>query len=255
MSSVKLATLNASLTKLEPKQFSLVPLGHEAADLCLNGGLKRGALHEVFAATGYEAAAAGFAAGLTVRAAMGKRVLWICQDFSAREFGELSATGILEFGLDPACLLLFRADSAADALKAAHDALSCAVLGAVVLEIPGNPKILDLTASRKLTLAAGRTNITVCLLRFTAKVSASAAETRWLVRGVPSPVHREDWGQPAFDVDLVRNRQGRTGQWVMEWSCDHGLFQPAAPHFGAMVSAPSNRQAATAEEDVFQACA
>jgi protein ImuA len=245
----KIAALRASLAGPGLEEVpSRIPLGHHAADLCLKGGLERGALHEVFAAIGHEAAATGFTAGLATRVAMGKRLLWIRQDFSALEFGELSATGFLELGLDPACLLLLCVPDAADALRAANDALSCAALGAVVIEIPGKPKILDLMAGRRLTLACVQKAVTAFLLRFGAQPDASTAETRWLVRAAASPPQEENWGHPVFEAGLVRNRHGRTGQWVMEWSCDDGFFKEADR--GAVVSAPCDRPAATARKAV-----
>jgi protein ImuA len=197
-------------------------------------------LHEVFAAAGHEAAATGFAAGLAARVAAGKRLLWIRQDFSALEFGELSAMGFLELGLDPARLLLLCVADAADGLRAANDALSCAALGAVVIEIPGKPKVLDLMASRRLTLACSQKAVTAFLLRFGVQPDASTAETRWLIRAASSPAQDENWGHPIFEVDLIRNRHGRTGQWVMEWSCDHGVFQNYPANSGIVVSASSN---------------
>jgi protein ImuA len=223
-----------------------VPLGHAAADFYVKGGLERGVLHEVFAGLGHEASATGFTAGLAVRVALGKRLLWIRQDFSALEFGELSATGFLEFGIAPERLLLLCVGDAADALRAANDALSCAALGAVVIEIAGRPKILDLMASRRLTLACAQKTVTAFLLRFNAEPEASTAETRWLVRAAASPPQTENWGHPVFEAGLVRNRHGRTGEWVMEWSCDEGLFKEADR--GAVVSAPCNRPAATARK-------
>jgi protein ImuA len=143
-----------------------VPLGHDAADACLKGGLRRGALHEVFAQGGHEAAATCFAAALAGRVGGRKHLLWIRQDFSALEFGELAGTGLLELGIDPGRVLLLRVDDATAALRAGIDALSCAGLGAVVIEIPGAPKVLDLTASRRLTLSSSQSNVTAILLRF-----------------------------------------------------------------------------------------
>ena len=216
------------------------PLGHGEADLCLSGGLQHGVLHEVFAVIGHEATATGFAAGLAARIAADKQSLWIRQDFSALEFGELSATGLLEFGFDPARMLLLCVANASDGLRAANDALSCAALGAVVIEIPGNPKILDLVASRRLTLAATKKSVTALLLRFGAQPDANSAETRWLVRSAASPKGKEDWGYPIFEVDLVRNRHGKTGHWFMEWNCDERVFQNATTDHRAMVSASIN---------------
>ncbi len=247
MRAEKIAGLRASLTKPGLEEASIrIPLGHAAADFCLKGGLERGVLHEVFAAIGHEGAATGFTAGIAARVAARKRLLWIRQDFSALEFGELSATGFLEFGIDPERMLLLCVADAADALRAANDALSCAALGAIVIEIPGTPKILDLMASRRLTLASAQKSVTVFLLRFNAEPEASTAETRWLVRAAASPPQEENWGHPVFEAGLVRNRHGRTGEWVMEWSCDEGLFKETDR--GAVVSAPSNRPAAAARQ-------
>jgi protein ImuA len=252
----KLARIRISLAKagLEtPEESARVPLGCAPADAALKGGLRRGALHEVFAAPGHEAAATGFAAALTARLAGDKRIFWIRQDFSALEFGELSATGFLELGLDPDRILLLRAAHADDAVKAASDTLTCAALGAVAIEIAGAPKILDLVTSRRLTLACAQKNVPAVLLRFAAQPQASTAETRWLVRG--SSTEGENWGQPVFETDLVRNRHGRTGQWVMEWNCDDCLFGEHTAHRGAVVSASGNRQIAAALESGTRAVA
>jgi len=227
--------------------FPRIPLGHRGADACLKGGLLCGALHEIFAAeAGSEAAASGFAAALASHAGQGKKLLWIRQDFAALEYGELSATGFLELGLDPARIFLLRVCDAASALRAASDALSCGALGAVVIEIPGMPKLLDLVTSRRLTLAAARKGVSAFLLRFAAAPEASAAETRWLIRPSRSP-DKEDWGHPVFAAALARNRHGATGDWVMEWNCDeHSFYEPPA-HRGAVVSVsadgPSSRVA------------
>ncbi|SRR5258707_14843621 len=197
---------------------SRAPLGHAAADAVLRGGLLRGALHEVFVRDG---AGFGFALGLARRAAGTKRMLWIVQDFSALEHGLVSATGLVEFGIDPASVLMLRAANATDALRAGTDALSCAALGAVLIEVPGHPKILDLVASRRLVLGAQAKGVTALLLRTQAQAEPSAAQTRWFVRSAPSP-SLDAWGR--FDAELVRNRQGETGRWMMEWCCDDGAF-------------------------------
>jgi protein ImuA len=173
------------------------------------GGILKGALHEVFpAAGGDEAAAAGFVAALAARAAEQKRVLWLRPDFSAVEHGEISPLGLLELGLDPGRFLLLRAPDASSVLRAGLDALSCAALGALVFEIPGAPKLLDLAASRRLVLASAQSGVTAFLLRLDAKTEPSAAETRWLVRSARS--HDSDFPPPrAGEVP----RRGGGGLW------------------------------------------
>jgi protein ImuA len=230
----------------ENRRLAPVPLGHDAADMALRGGLLRGALHEVFAGDA-SASAAGLAAGLARRAGGAKRLLWIRQDYAALEHGEICASGFAELGLDPASLLMLRAADATDALRAAGDALNCAALGAVIVETAGNPKVLDLVASRRLVLGTQNRNVTAILLRLGATVEPSAAETRWLIRAAPSAAI-DDWGRPRFDAALTRNRHGETGRWVMEWSCDDGVFRKPqddqAAHPGAVAAASADRSAA-----------
>ena len=95
-------------------------------------------------------------------------------------------------------------------------------LGALIMEIPGTVKVLDLAASRRLVLAAAESGVTAFLLRCSAEPEPSAAETRWLVRAARSDNQNENWGRPLFEAALVRNRHGRTGQWLMEWNGDDG---------------------------------
>ncbi len=216
------------------------PTGHCEIDSCLQGGLQHGVLHEVFAVVGHETAATGFVAGLAARVAAGKYLLWIRQDFSIHEFGELSPTGLFELGLDPARMILLSVATANDCLRAASDALSCSALGTVVIEIPGEPKVLDLITSRRLTLAAAQKSVTAFLLRFNAQPGVSTAETRWLIRAAAVQTQNEDWEIPVFAASLIRNRHGKTGQWFMEWNCDKRIFQSAAADHGSMVSALAN---------------
>jgi protein ImuA len=257
MAAEKIAFLRSSLARagLEDAQ-TRAALGYARADACLHGGLLKGALHEVFpAAAGDEAAAAGFVTALAARAAEHKRTLWLRPDFAVLEHGEISAAGLVELGLDPGRFLLLRAPDVTAVLRAGFDALSCAALGALIIEIPGTPRILDLSASRRLVLAAAQNGVTAFLLRLDAQAEPSAAETRWLVRAAPSPAFGRtspthsrgggkiwDWGYPRFETELVRHRHGRNGHWVMEWNCDDRIFRTADS--GAVVSTAADRPAA-----------
>ncbi len=242
----KVAALRRTLLPLEePRRLTRVALGHDDADLCLDGGLVRASLHEVFAAKGHAPAAIGFALGLAARASGGRHLFWIRQDFAALEQGEIAGSGVQSLGLPPSRLLLLRVADAKSALRAAADGLSCASLGAVLIELSGQAKVLDLTARRRLSLAAAAKGVTAILLRLDATPEASAAETRWHVRAAPSSPLAENWGAPCFDAELTRHRHGGLGRWTMQWDIDHGCFASenrAPAHPRAVAQAASDRQ-------------
>ncbi len=251
MSSARAGTLTrlrGAIERLEgagiPHAAERVTLGHGAADAVLQGGLARGAVHEVFAAEGRDAAAAtGFAAGLSWRGAMRRPLFWVGQDFVARESGALSMRGFAELGFDPRRIVMVRAADAEMALRVTADALACVALGAVVLDLWGSAHQLDLSVSRKLTLAAQTSGVTCVVLRTAAAPSASTAETRWIARSAPSSPGPAwgAWGAPVIKAQLVRNRHGQTGQWIMEWNCHECLFREPAPHPLLAAAAASDR--------------
>ena len=113
--------------------------------------------------------------------------MWVRQDFAEIESGALSMSGLAELGLDPRLFVSVRASDVDSALRTAADALACDALGAVVLEVWGEARQLDLVASRKLTLAAQASGVTGLLLRLAAEPQPSTAETRWIVRAAHSP--------------------------------------------------------------------
>lgn len=249
-----LARLRRDIGRLEGDALSFggegpprVMLGHDEADAMLQGGLLRGALHEVFAGGAQAATATGFIAGLASRVASRRPLMWVRQDFSERENGVLAMSGWCELGLDPRAVVTVRAPDVEAALQITADALACDALGAVVTEIWGETGHVDLVASRKLTLAARGSGVTSLMLRIAATPSSSTAETRWVVRAARSPPRPswQGWGAPVFDAQLVRNRHGRTGQWIMEWNCDECLFRDAS--FGGPATHPQPVAAAPAD--------
>lgn len=238
-----LTALRGAIARLETQPLvrsdAAIPLGHAPADAMLGGGIKSGALHEVFALRERcGAAALGFAAGLTLRMAGRRPVFWIRQDYAALA-GEVFVTGLADLGLDPGRVILMRTPDATGALRAALEALSCAALGAVVVELRGEAKSIDLVASRRLALTSAQSGVTALLLRVAAEIRPSTAETRWAIEtGQSSP--SDDWGMPVFDSHLVRNRRGPTGRWLMEWNADDCLFREP-PHPRAVSAKPLRR--------------
>jgi len=246
-----LARLRRDIDRLEGDAGAALqraPLGHAEADITLQGGLAKGAVHEVFAEGQQSAAATGFIAGLAQRVTARRPLLWVRQDFSELENGALSMSGWRELGFDPRLLVMVRAHDIETALQVTADALACDALGSVVMEIWGETRQFDLVASRKLTLAARGSGVTGLLLRMAAAPSPSTAETRWIVRAARSPPAApwQAWGVPVLDAHLVRNRHGQTGRWIMEWNCDECLFRDV-PFYGAeahpqpVAAAPADR--------------
>jgi protein ImuA len=237
--SAKLAELRHSLARYGlPPERNPLPTGHPQADAVLGGGLRPGSLHEVFA-KGW--CAGGFAALLALLAAGSKPLFWIRPDYEAMEYGAVSPNGLLELGGDPRQLILVRTRNAADALSAASDVLACPHVGALLLEIEGMPKCLDLVASRRLALAAGENGVTVFLLRNGAEADPSAALTRWQVTNAPSRASDDDWGNPVFDAHLTRHRAGGLGNFLMKWNLQDARFETADT--GAVVRTPAMRPA------------
>src|ERR1700730_6404687 len=243
-----LATLRDSIERIETRGHAYTPgrvtLGHADADATLQGGLAVGAMHEVFTDAGRQSAAAtGFVAGLAGRAAARRPLVWVRQDFTEIEAGALSMSGWAELGLDPRLLVTVRAADVDTALRTAADAFACDAIGAVVLEVWGEARQLDLVASRKLTLAAQASGVTGLLLRMAAEPQPSTAETRWIVRAAHSPPASSwsVWGAPVFDAQLVRNRHGPVGRWIMEWKCDECLFSKPAAYPQPVAAAPAHR--------------
>lgn len=204
-----------------------VALGAEAVDTALSGGLKLGALHEIYAASGGDAGAAtGFALALAARAARGRPILWARQDMLDVETGQIYAPGLAEMGLAPDAMVLVRGRDAEDVLKAGEDAVRCAGLGAALIAPWAAPGCLDLTASRRLVLAAAASGVTAIVLRIAAQPASSAAETRWRIAAAPSGLLDADApGLPVFDATLLRQRGGAAGQsWFVEWNRDRQSF-------------------------------
>ena len=216
--------------------------GSEAMDASLGGGLLRGALHEIFASQIMdEPSAASFAVTLAIRASGKRPVIWVRQDFVGLEMGEIYAPGLNELGLSPDRLILVRARDAPSVLRAGEEAARCPPLGAVLIEPWGNPKALDLVASRRLALAAARSNVPLFMVRAGGTALPSAAATRWRIKSAPSvELEAEAPGHPAFSVELLRDRIGAAGRtWIVEWDRDKRTFKDLETLSGGMVPLPA----------------
>lgn len=249
--AARLAALRNALERLQPappRADRLFALGHPGLDAALGGGLARAALHEILASAGLAdaAAATGFGLGLALRAAAGRPLAWIRQE-AAPEVGDPYGAGLAAFGADPGRVILVQLADPLAALRAAGEAVRQAALGAVLLELRGDARALDLTATRRLSFAAGQSGVTLLLIRLAAAPRPSAATSRWAVAAAPSRALAANApGRPAFAACLLRHRAGLPPQsWTLEWECDQARFAEPAPLPRAVVPPAAGRAAGT----------
>ena len=187
-------------------------------------GLGAAPLHgEVFASAS-EASGAGLALALALdglRATLGgsddrRMLLWVQDKAALRLSGRPYRPGLPRELRHR--LIHVAADTAQDALFALEEGLRCRDLACVIGEITGNPKALDFTASRRLSLAAERHGIPLWLVRLDARRDLSSARMRWQARAAPSPPPR--WnpaapGMPSWHAELFRSRLHAPGNWTL----------------------------------------
>jgi protein ImuA len=225
----------AELRRLMPRmgeQRKPLPFGLAAIDSHLpDGGLACGALHEIVpAAEGCIAAAFGFIAAILGRISSPPPLLVVMPTYGLRPYrphGRLHGHGLNALGLDPARLILVETAHRKETLWAMEEAVRSAVPAAVV----GVIDMLDLKLSQRLHLAATDACLPLFLLRPAPPPppspasgggwgGGSAAATRWRIGTAAAA--RDRFGlvtQPRWHLQLERCRNGRPGQWVVEY--DH----------------------------------
>lgn len=244
-SSPRIANLREALAKIErgadggalPSHAASLPLGLPDIDTCMpSSGLATGALHEISAASHNDRPAAiGFALSLmslatATRPRCGPSMLVLSRP-ALRDFGTLYAHGLTGLGLDAGHLLLIETRSDKDALWAIEETLRSSARPALVLGlIDGSGAITAhaaLTQSRRLSLAAAASATPLVLSQAPRAEPATAAITRWRVSAArqerTSSQPQALFDRPRWTIALERCRNGRTGQWTIEW--DHAAYR------------------------------
>lgn len=196
------------------------------ADARWRPGLRGQPFHSEIFAPAHEASGAGLALALArdaLAAAGGdgderRQVLWV-QDRGAIRLGGRPFL----HGLPPDLrhrLIHVAARTPADALFALEEGVRCRDLAGVIGEIAGNPRVLDFTASRRLSLTAERHGVRLWLVRLDAAADLSSARMRWQVRAAPSAAPRWNPAAPGpatWHARLFRARAHLPGEWML---CD-----------------------------------
>jgi protein ImuA len=194
-----------------------LPLGLATLDRHFpQGGLPLGALHEIVLGPGETAAAFGFMAALLAQLPPTQPLFFISAAYGAREYGRPSGHGLNSFGLDPGRLILVETAHRNETLWAMDEALRSGAPAAVA----GMIDKLDLRLSQKLHLTATDAGLPLLLLRPARTLESSAAATRWRVG--PAKAARDRFGlfaRPRWHLHLERCRNGRPGEWIVEY--DH----------------------------------
>ena len=159
-----------------------------------------GVLHDLYAAAPADAVAVNaFGLGMALAVAGGRPIVWGLHEMMAQEAGRPHGPGLHEMGLSPRDLLLVRTRDVQTLLAVGEEALRSPAVGAVLLSAWGEARAFNLTASRRLALAAETGGGTLFLARAGALPCPSAAETRWSVASCSSePLEGGAPGRPSF---------------------------------------------------------
>jgi protein ImuA len=231
--------LRQAVAKIEGQETDLgvgapaLAFGVSSLDAVLQGGVEGGlaaaSLHEIAPAAPCDfGAAAGFTFALAARATgEGRAALWIQTDFAAVESGSIYGPGCDLFGLPSQQLLILKVRHPRDALWAMEEALKSRALASVIVELPNDGSAADLTATRRLTIAAREGGGFGFLFRHRSSSLSSSADTRWEVAAAPSqPDQFGGLGRAAFALSLIKNRRGPTGRWSVTWDHHERAFAP-----------------------------
>jgi protein ImuA len=189
-------------------------------DSCLpDGGLPCGALHEIVPGPHATSAALGFIAALLAHINSPppcQKIFFVLPAYGFRDHGRLYGHGLRALGLPPERLILVETARRNDTLWAIEEALRSGAPAAVA----GIVDKLDLKLSQRLHLAAVDCGLPLFVLRPAHDLESSAAATRWRIGTAEAA--RDRFGlviRPRWHVSLERCRNGRPGEWVVEY--DH----------------------------------
>ncbi|MCA3555930.1 hypothetical protein [Aestuariivirga sp.] len=210
-------------------------------------GLRRAGLHDVSPrAYGDQPAAMGFALALALRRLndMGERrpLLWCRLAAHEREHGRLYGHGLERLGLPRHRFVTITLRKPASLLWTMEEALKSGAVAAVLGD--AEAAHADLTATRRLSLAAAAGKCAAILTFARPDCAATASHTRWTAAAVPSlsPAHDAGApGAPCWSVELTRARGGRPGAWTLEWHHAQSRFS-LVPGFSRRAIHPGTDQ-------------
>lgn len=233
-----LSELRRKLGRIEgfaDERAPVLPLGVAALDGHLpRGGLALGAVHEIAPAGEADLAAAfGFLAALLGRMPGRTPLLFVLASRKLARLGAPHGHGLAALGLDPARLTLVEATDGTEALWATEEAVRARGPAAVASALDGK---IDLKACQRLLHAARGAGTPLFVLRPGGGPVATAA-TRWHIGAAAGGTDRfgmrTGW---RWHAALVRCRNGRPGDWLLEFDHATHRFRLAAGLAGASLA-------------------
>lgn len=222
----------ARMEGLPSESESCLPFGLSALDTHLpQGGLAFGAVHEIAPADEADLPAAfGFLMALLGRMPGRTPLLLALSSKKLARCGHPHGHGLKALGLDPSRLILVETANETEALWATEEAVRARGPAAVASALGGK---LDLKASQRLLHATRDANSPLLLLRPGGESVVTAA-TRWRIGAAPGAQDRfRMLTGPRWHVTLERCRNGRPGDWMLEFDHATHRFGLAAAMAGA----------------------
>lgn len=220
VSARKQAALKGLLAQLGGAGVTLPALGPDVTDAPdrteMLTSLAYGEVHELWAETMADYSAAMACLLIAVKDS-DKPILWVTSRAVALDHGLPYGPGLKGHGIAPERIILVQAHKAIDALWAVEEGLKTDAFASVV----GECGPVDLTASRRLTLAAQTHGSRCLLLVRTPEAPSSAAHSRFRVSPAASgdtPFDAKAPGDARGMINLVKHRGGeRPFSITMEW--------------------------------------
>jgi protein ImuA len=180
-----------------------------------------------------------------------ERVVFVLPTHGLGQYGRLYGHGLKNLGLDPARLILVEASRRQDILWAIEEAVRSGAPAAVA----GVIDRLDLKTSQRLQFFAIEAGLPLFLLRPAQNLESSAAATRWRVGTAEAARDRFGlFARARWHLRLERVRNGRPGEWVVEYDHVAHRFSLAAALADSAFSRDTNKKSEKNENAVRQAC-
>ncbi len=181
-----------------------------------NNRFPLGVIHEfICEAVEDEVSTGGFMAGLLSSLMQnGGATIWIGAGH------KIFPPALQSFGVAPQKIIFIDLHTEKEILWAMEEALKCDGLAAVIGEL----KNLSFTASRRLQLSVEKSHVTGFILRRNPRnMNTTACVTRWKITSLPGKLADEmpGVGFPRWDVELLKVRNGKPGNWQIEFVAGH----------------------------------